>query len=81
MASMRMRRFIPLMILGLLHVYIGVRLLPDLAEGPGVRVAGAVLLMVSCGLMLAGLMSRSMQYRAVADRVRSEERRVGKECW
>jgi predicted MPP superfamily phosphohydrolase len=64
-----MRRFIPLMILGLLHVYIGVRLLPDLAEGPGVRVAGAVLLMVSCGLMLAGLMSRSMQYRAVADRV------------
>jgi predicted MPP superfamily phosphohydrolase len=64
-----MRRLIPLMILGLLHVYIGIRLLPDLAEGPGVRIAGAVLLMVSCGLMLAGLMSRSMQYRAVADRI------------
>ena len=69
MASMQIRRLIPLMILGLLHVYIGIRLLPDLAAGPGVREAGAVVLMVSCGLMLAGLMSRSMQSRAVADRV------------
>lgn len=57
------------MILGLLHVYIGVRLLPDLAAGSGARLAGALLLMVSCGLMLAGLMSRSMQSRAVADRI------------
>jgi uncharacterized protein len=66
---MRIRRLIPLIILGLLHVYIGVRLLPDLASSPGVRVGGALLLVVSCGLMLAGLMSRSMQPRAVADRV------------
>ena len=57
------------MILGLLHVYIGVRLLPDLAASPGMRVAGAVLLLVSCALMLAGLLSRSMRSRAVADRV------------
>jgi predicted MPP superfamily phosphohydrolase len=66
---MRIRRLMPLIILGLLHVYIGVRLLPDLASSPGVRVGGALLLVVSCALMLAGLMSRSMQPRAVADRV------------
>ena len=64
-----MRRLIPLVILGLLHVHIGVRLLPDLASGPGVRVGGGLLLVISCALMLAGLMSRSMQPRAVADRV------------
>src|SRR5580692_7147498 len=69
MASMRIRRLMPLIILGLLHVYIGVRLLPDLASSPGVRVGGALLLVVWCALMLAGLMSRSMQPRAVADRV------------
>lgn len=64
-----MRRLIPLIILGLLHVYIGVRLLPDLASSPAVRVGGALLLVISCALMLAGLMSRSMQSRTVADRV------------
>ena len=64
-----MRRLIPLVILGLLHVYIGVRLLPDLASSPAVRVGGGLLLVVSCALMLAGLMSRSMQPRAMADRV------------
>ena len=35
----------------------------------GARVGGALLLVVSCALMLAGLMSRSMQSRTVADRV------------
>jgi uncharacterized protein len=59
----------PAIILGLLHLYIGVRLLPDLASSPGLRVGGALLLVVSCVLMLAGLMSRSMQSRTVADRV------------
>jgi len=63
------RRFMPVIILGLLHLYIGLRLLPDLAASPGVRVGGAVLLFVSCALMLAGLMARSIQPRAVADRV------------
>jgi predicted MPP superfamily phosphohydrolase len=64
-----MRRLMPVIILGLLHLYIGVRLLPDLASNPGLRVGGALLLVVSCVLMLAGLMSRSMQSRTVADRV------------
>ena len=69
MASMQIRRLIPLMILGLLHLYIGTRLLPDLAVGPAGRVAGALLLVLSCALMLAGLMSRSLQSRGVADRL------------
>jgi len=59
----------PVIILGLLHLYIGVRLLPDLVSNPVLRVGGALLLVVSCVLMLAGLMSRSMQSRTVADRV------------
>jgi uncharacterized protein len=63
------RRFIPVIILGLLHVYIGLRLLPDLVASPGVRTGGALLLLVSCGLMLAGLRARSIQPRALADRV------------
>ena len=69
MASMQIRRLIPLMILGLLHLYIGTRLLPDLGVGPAGRVAGALLLVLSCALMLAGLMSRSLQSRGVADRL------------
>lgn len=66
---MQIRRLIPLMILGLLHLYIGTRLLPDLGVGPGAQVAGALLLILSCVLMLAGLVSRSLQSRGVADRL------------
>ena len=66
---MQIRRLIPLMILGLLHLYIGTRLLPDLGLGPGAQVAGALLLILSCVLMLAGLVSRSLQSRGVADRL------------
>ena len=69
MASMQIRRLIPVMILGLLHLYIGTRLLPDLGVGPAGRIAGALLLVLSCALMLAGLMSRSLQSRGVADRL------------
>ena len=66
---MQIRRLIPVMILGLLHLYIGTRLLPDLGVGPAGRLAGALLLVLSCALMLAGLMSRSLQSRGVADRL------------
>jgi predicted MPP superfamily phosphohydrolase len=66
---MRIRRLMPVIILGLLHLYIGMRLLPDLTASPEVRVAGAVLLLISCALMLAGFMARSIQPRAVADKV------------
>jgi uncharacterized protein len=66
---MSIRRLIPVMILGLLHLYIGTRLLPDLGIGPEGQFAGAVLLGLSCVLMLAGLMARSLQPRRVADRL------------
>jgi predicted MPP superfamily phosphohydrolase len=66
---MRTRRLAPLVILGLLHAYIGARLLPDLAAGFGIRLGGALLLLISFALMLAGLSARSLQPRSVADRV------------
>ncbi len=66
---MRPRSLVPLALLGLLHVYIGARLLPDLSTGFAVRAGGALLLLVSYALMLGGLMARSMQPKSVADRV------------
>ncbi len=66
---MRTRFLMPAIILGLLHVYIGTRLLPDLTASLGVRIGGALLLGASFVLMLAGLMGRSLQPRSLADRV------------
>jgi len=66
---MRIRRLTPVIILTLLHAYIGIRLLPDLTAIPGVRAAGALALLASCVLMLVGLMARSFLPRAVADRL------------
>jgi uncharacterized protein len=66
---MQVRRLIPVMILCLLHLYIGTRLLPDLGVGAGGQLAGALLLVLSCALMLAGLMARSLQSRGLADRL------------
>lgn len=66
---MRIRRLTPIIILTLLHAYIGIRLLPDLTASPGIRAGGALALLASCVLMLAGLMARSLRNRAVADRV------------
>jgi len=59
----------PVILLGLLHAYIGLRLLPDLATSPAVRFGGALLLLGSGALMLAGLRARSIQSRVLADRV------------
>ena len=59
----------PVIILGLLHLYIGARLLPDLTGSPAVQFAGAVLLLTSCALMLAGFRARSIQPRSLADKV------------
>ncbi len=66
---MRIRRLTPLIILGLLHLYIGARLLPDLSVLPGVRAGGVLFLLTSCALILAGILSRSMQSRSVGDKV------------
>ncbi len=66
---MRIRRLTPVIILGLLHLYIGARLLPDLAVGPSLRWGGAGLLVLSLALMVAGFMARSLEPRSVADKV------------
>jgi uncharacterized protein len=66
---MRIRHLMPLIILALLHLYIGARLLPDLSVDPGVRAGGAVFLLASCALMLAGIVSRFSQRRSMADKV------------
>ncbi|HTC51482.1 MAG TPA: metallophosphoesterase [Steroidobacteraceae bacterium] len=66
---MKIRRLTPVIILGLLHAYIGFRLLPDLTPAAGIRAVGAVALLMSCVLMLGGLMARSLQPRTVADRL------------
>ena len=50
--------------LALLHVYIGVRLLPALSIGMVGRVIGALLLAASCALVPLGLMTRSMRNRS-----------------
>ncbi|HEY0683721.1 MAG TPA: metallophosphoesterase [Steroidobacter sp.] len=48
-----------LAVLGLLHVYIGLRLLPDLGIGWPGQVLGAMLLVASCALIPTALMARS----------------------
>jgi predicted MPP superfamily phosphohydrolase len=60
---LRRSLLVPLLILGFIHAYIGWRILPDLPMSPQVRTAGAVLLVVSCGLLLVGLMGRSARHR------------------
>jgi predicted MPP superfamily phosphohydrolase len=56
--------FLPPLILGFLHAYIGWRILPDLPMSPQVRTAGAVFLILSCGLLLLGLRGRSARHRS-----------------
>lgn len=58
---MRSRRFVLVVLglLGLLHLYIGLRILPALPWSPLAQGAGALLLLLSCGLIPAGLTARS----------------------
>jgi predicted MPP superfamily phosphohydrolase len=67
--SLRRSLLLPVFILGFLHAYIGWRILPDLPVGPEFRMAGAVLLAVSCGLLLLGLLARSTARRPRSDRI------------
>jgi predicted MPP superfamily phosphohydrolase len=57
---------IALGMLGLLHVYIGVRLLPALPLDVAERVIGALLLGASCVLIPIGLMARTLRDRSKA---------------
>src|SRR5688572_7952313 len=69
---MRMSRsfLIALVMLGLLHVYIGVRLLPALPLGVSGRAVGVLLLVASCALIPIGLMARALRDDSrVAERV------------
>ena len=67
--SLRRSLLLPVFILGFLHAYIGWRILPDLPVGPEFRMAGAVLLAGSCGLLLLGLLARSTARRPRSDRI------------
>lgn len=63
------RRLLFPALLGALHLYIGLRLLPDLPAAAGVRVAGAVLLILSFALMALSLLARLIWSRPQADRI------------
>ncbi|CAN0624970.1 Metallophosphoesterase [Burkholderia multivorans] len=52
----------------LLHVYVGFRLIPDLAS-PALRVAAALWLVASCFLIPLGMLSRRFESHPLGDRV------------
>jgi uncharacterized protein len=64
--SLRLRRgFLVLLgVLGALHIYIGLRLLPALPIGVPGRVIGVLLLATSCALVPLGFMARSARDRS-----------------
>lgn len=66
-----MSRFIvtALTLILLAHVYVGLRLLPDMPIGVLGTTVGIVLLTLSCVLMPAGLMARRMRRQPWADRL------------
>jgi predicted MPP superfamily phosphohydrolase len=65
--SRRRSWLVPVALIGLLHFYIGVRILPDLPVGIAGHVAGAVLLVASFAAMLLALMARSRERGAWSD--------------
>ena len=67
--SLRRFSFLPVFLLVLLHAYIGWRILPELPVGLELRIVGAMVLLLSCGLMLLGLMARSIPPGPLSDRV------------
>jgi uncharacterized protein len=58
---MRIRVTVILVLLGLLHAYIGWRILPPLPVDAGIKVAGGLWLVASLALIPAGLMSHSVR--------------------
>lgn len=59
--SLRRSLLLPALILGLLHTYIGWRILPAWPGGVTLHLTGASLLATSCGLLLLGLVARSAE--------------------
>ncbi len=56
-------------LLGLLHAYIGWRVLPDMPVEPAVRLLGALWLVLSLMLVPAGLLSRAIRRQPLSDRL------------
>ena len=56
-------------LLGLLHLYIGLRILPDLPVAAAARAGGVALLVASYALMLLSLTARSFWPRPLSDRL------------
>ena len=67
--SLRRSSLLPVFLFGFLHAYIGWRILPDLPVDLALRIVGVVLLLLSCALMLFGLMGRSIPPRPWSDRI------------
>jgi predicted MPP superfamily phosphohydrolase len=53
----------------LLHMYIGLRLIPELPVGPALRGLAALWLVVSCGLIPVGMLARTLERQPLADRL------------
>ncbi|HEY4212909.1 MAG TPA: metallophosphoesterase [Steroidobacteraceae bacterium] len=66
--SIRRRLLFPLL-LGLLHLYIGLRVVPDLPAGMPVHIATGVLLCLSYSSMLLSLLARGFWPRPQSDRI------------
>jgi predicted MPP superfamily phosphohydrolase len=66
---MPLRRLLFPALLGALHLYIGLRVVPDLPGGAPLQVAGAVLLAVSFALMTLSLLARLIWSRPLSDRM------------
>lgn len=66
---MSLRRLLFPALLGVLNLYIGLRVLPDLPGGAPMRLAGAVLLGLCFGLMILSLVARLLWPRPRADRI------------
>ncbi len=56
-------------VLALLHIYIGSRLLPDLALGLTGWILGLLILVASCVLVPLGMLTRSIMRQSLADRM------------
>jgi predicted MPP superfamily phosphohydrolase len=67
--SRRRSWLLPVVLIGLLHAYIGSRLLPDLPVGSELRVAGVVVLVASFTAMLLGFFARSREHTGWSDYV------------
>jgi predicted MPP superfamily phosphohydrolase len=58
-----------LSLLGLLHAYVGLRILPDMPVAPAMRVLGVLWLIASFVLVPAGLMAPMIRRQPLSDRV------------